>query len=188
MFETLKNLRVNVTLGAVLCVIFGIFCIGWPGKVVMTVTMIVGILFVIAGIVEFFTGILGEEKNITNIVLGIILLIVGIFVLTNKYQASKFFPIIIGIILIVSAIQDFSLVSAGKNASAPFWQGIILSAAIKLVLGMISILFAFKVVKYATVLLGIFLLLDGVASIFTVAKVNHAEGVFDSKINSETDL
>lgn len=53
---------------------------------------------------------------------------------------------------------------------------------------MISILFAFKVVKYATVLLGIFLLLDGVASIFTVAKVNHAEGVFDSKINSETDL
>lgn len=188
MFEKLKNIRLNVTFGAVLCIIFGLFCIIKPGAVVMAVTSIVGILFVIAGVVEFVTGILGEEKNITNIILGVVLLVVGVFVLTHKYSASKFFPILIGIILIVSAIQDFSLVSAGKNASAPFWQGTIISAAVKLIFGVISIIFAFNVLKYSTVFLGIFLLLDGIASIVTVAKVNHAEGVFDSKINSETDL
>lgn len=188
MFETLKNLRVNVTLGAVLCVIFGIFCIVHPIKTMDIITTIIGILFVIAGIVEFFTGILGDNKNISNIALGVIILLVGIFILVHKSSATTIIPIIIGIIMIVSAIQDFSLASSGKNASAPFWQGILISAAVKLVFGIISILCAFSIVKVTTVVLGVFLLLDGVASIFTVAKVNHAEGVFDSKINSETDL
>lgn len=188
MFEKLKNLRVNLTAGALLCIVLGIVCIIWPTEIVKIAVLLIGIVFIIAGIAEFISGAVGDIKKPVSIGLGVLLLIVGIWVVANKMSAAKIFPIMIGIILIVSACEDFSLSAAGKNASAPNWQGIILSGAIKLVLGIIAITFAFKVVKYATVISGIFLLIDGVASIFTVHKVNRAEGVFDSTIKSERDL
>lgn len=40
----------------------------------------------------------------------------------------------------------------------------------------------------STAVLGIFLLLDGISSVFLVAKVDKAEGVFDSTITSEKNL
>lgn len=188
MFEKLKNLRVNVTVGAVLCIIFGIFCIVRPYQVVDIVMTVIGIIFLIVGIVAAVMGLVGDEKRPLSIILGIIFIIVGAFILSHKIPAASFFPILTGIVLIVSAIEDFSLTSAGRVAAAPFWQGILISAIAKLVVGIISVISPFTVMAISTVVLGIFLLLDGISSVFVIAKVDRAEGVFDSTITSEKDL
>ena len=188
MFEKLKNLRVNVTGGAVLCIILGIFCIVNPGGFVMTITKIIGVIFIIAGIAAFLVGIIGEDKNLIEIILGVVLIIVGAFILKHQYAAASFFPVLAGIILIVSAIEDFSMTSAGRIAAAPFWQVILISGIVKLVLGIFSLITPFTVAAVSTAVLGIFLLLDGISSVFLVAKVDKAEGVFDSTITSEKNL
>ena len=81
------------------------------------------------------------------------------------------------------------MAAAGSKANASRVWGMILMAVIDLIAGVLTVLYAFGIVKLSMVVLGIMLVYDGISSMVVVGKVNHAEKmVVDSKILREQDI
>jgi len=106
----------------------------------------------------------------------------------NSKLAVSLIPMVIGVVLVVSGIQELSLAITAKNVDASKWGWMVAGAALTILFGILCICVAFNIVTIAMRLLGLFLIYDGVSSMLMVHHVNVAERVVDSTITKEEDV
>ncbi len=188
MMDKLRSIRLHFTLTAVLEVVLGIVFMIWARDVMGIFARVVGVIVIAMGVIEILGKIFDDTARMIGILSGLILVVLGGWIVLHPTGIISVIPVIIGVGLVAHGIQNFSLALAGKRTSAPKWGWMIVMSIATIILGVICIVCAIEVASIAVRISGIFMILDGLASIFMVHRVNKAERDVDSVITRETDL
>ena len=186
--EKLKSIRLHITASATACLALGVVFLIWPTQVTNIIAYVVGGLLVVIGGIQAVSKIVNNENRSSGLLVGLLILIIGVWIIFHPQTTVSLIPMVIGVVLVVSGIQELSLAITAKNVDASKWGWMILGAVITIVFGIICICVAFKIVTIAMRLLGLFLIYDGISSMVMVHHVNVAERVVDSTITREEDV
>ena len=186
--DRLRSIRLHLSVTAVLEIVLGVVLLIWARDVVDIFAQVVGVIVIVMGLVEVFAKIFDDTARMIGILTGLILVAVGGFIVLHPAGIISIIPIIIGVGLVAHGIQNFSLALAGKRSGASQWGWMVVMSIVTIVLGVVCIVCAVQVVSIAVRIGGAFMIIDGLASIFMVHRVNRAERDVDSVITKETDL
>ncbi len=186
--EKLKAIRLHITLSAVVCVILGFIFLIWPAEVTSLIAVAVGVLLIVIGAVQVISKLISQDKRYTGLLVGFIVLILGVWILISPTRAASIIPIVIGVVLVASGVQELSLAITAKHVDATKWGWMIAGSVLTIVFGIVCICMAFAIIKVAMRLLGLFLIYDGISSMVMVRHVNVAERVVDSVVTKEEDV
>lgn len=173
MNDFIKKLKPGSLTGFILCIIFGaILCI-WPGEILIAICRIAGIILLICGVVNLILGLKngGINEQGFQTIGGIALCVIGIWILAAPASFIKLIPIVIGIVLIYHGIRDIYISFKVKRADHIWWVGLI-TAVVSAVLGIVLIRCAFLAMEIGMIMLGIFLIYDGISGLWLMRRTS----------------
>lgn len=172
----LKKIKANAIVSALMCIILGIILVVWPGRTVRTVCMIIGFVLVVSGVNRLCTFIFGKDSSIysrMNLITGVIVLLIGAWILFRPDQIIELIPVLVGIIVIIHGINDLQqTVTLCQNRYDKWWIALILGI-ITVGFGVLLIFNPFAAVETLVMFIGVFLIYDGVSDIWIVSRVSH---------------
>lgn len=177
MMNFLKEIKAHVVLSAVVTILFGLFLIIYPTSLPFIVCKVIGAALIVMGIIGFISFIMAEGYQRLFTIGALIIIVIGIWFVTHPATVISLIPIIVGIIMIYHGIGDLSLWNNAKQVDLPHQTGYLIAALLSIGLGLICIIAAMKVVKIGMILIGIFLIYDGISDLIigvNVGKGNRA--------------
>ena len=166
MGEFIKNKGGSV-IGFLLCIIFGVIICFNPGEVLATVCRVVGLIILICGIYYLILGIRNDNAagRSFQFILGVILALVGAWIIFRPTTFLKLIPIFVGIVMVYHGVTGIYNSFKAREKVGKWWTGII-TAVISLLLGLFLIFRAFKALEVGMVILGLVLIYDGVSGLW----------------------
>lgn len=162
--ETVKAIQTSLIIGAILSAIVGAILLAWTGAALFIVAMVLGIYFLVRGIVRLVSGIfapgLTAGGRTLSIILGILLVVVGIFVLKNPGDSLALLGILIGLSWIIDGIA--TLVESSQAVSRGF---AIVAGILGIIAGIVVLFVPLESVAVLTMIAGLFLVVIAVAQI-----------------------
>lgn len=166
MKETLKRIKADIIVSALICVALGVVLLIWPAKTIDIFCKILAIGLIIMGVVDMVSYFMNKSIHPFAGALGLIVFLVGIWVFIKPESVVSLIPIVIGVILCVHGIQDMKLAIETKGNGYDKWWSMLIIAAISLVFGVLCIVNAFGMVKLALQFIGIALIYDGISDLW----------------------
>ena len=154
-----------LTLG-LLTAVFGLLALGDAVAASVAVTLVTGILFVIAGAGQIIVG-LGEPAGghrIISVLLGIVMVLLGISFIKNPLEGTMSLALVVTILIAAGGIIRLFLAFAMRQTPY-FWTGLLSGALSVLLAGYILANFAATSTALLGILLGIELLFSGAGMI-----------------------
>lgn len=126
---------------AILLIVLGIILYVVPSIAIKTVSWLIGLFFIIQGVLAIYSYIKKERISLLtfNLVYGIISMVIGLLVIINPFAIANILTISLGIWLIVSGGLKINYGLRLKNIKEGSW-------ALTLAVGIISILFGIMVI------------------------------------------
>ena len=174
MKDTLKRIKADVMLSALLCVVLGLVLIIWSDQTINAICMILAFGLVVMGVVELISYFIGQRMMPFAGVTGLIFILVGIWLFTRPQYIAMIIPIVIGVILVVHGVGDVRLAFETKSNGYEKWWGALLLGLVSLALGVICIINAFGVVSLAMKFIGLALIYDGISDLWIASRAVKA--------------
>ncbi|MEA9983790.1 MULTISPECIES: HdeD family acid-resistance protein [Subtercola] len=160
--SAIRWFKTALWVGAVLSVIIGIVVLVWPGSTLEVVAFLFGLYFFVVGLVRVVVGIvngsLSSGVRVLSVILGVFLLVAGVFALKNPLSSLVVLALLIGISWITEGI--IALTQTVNDSSR--WFGT-LSGVLSLIAGIVFIfvpLWSLAVLTvfaaYTLIILGVF--------------------------------
>lgn len=174
MGNLLKRLKTNIMISALLCVALGIVLVVWPDLSIQIVCIAVGAALLIGGGVRlavFFAQRDGSMYAQMNLIMGIVLAVVGVWILMKPDKVLAIIPIIVGIVIVLHGINDLQqAVTLHKGQYDKWWVALILGL-LTVGFGILLICRPFAALDAVVMLIGTFLIYDGLSDIWIVSRV-----------------
>ena len=106
MKDFFKRVKMDAILSAILCIVLGVVLIAWPGETINIVCKVLAAGLIILGGVELFSYITNRNGYMFTGILGLIVLIIGVWIFLKPSSIVSLVPIVIGVILAVHGVQD----------------------------------------------------------------------------------
>ena len=174
MKDVLKKIKMDVILSAVLCMLLGVVLIIWSAETVSIICMVLAGGLVVMGVVNLIGFFTNHGWNTFSGMLGLILVLVGIWLYMRPEYIAMIIPIVIGVILAVHGLGDIKLGFETKANGYDKWWSVLLLGVISFALGIICIVNAFGVVSLAMKFIGAALIYDGVSDLWIVSRAAKA--------------
>lgn len=174
MAEFLKELKVNYTASALACVVLGLVLLIWPGTTTQIVCMMLGIVLLVYGVIQILLYLISKERSIASqgmMVFGIIVSVIGIWILVKPEMIIMAVPVIVGILIVIHGLHNVVQAIALKKDGYEGWWIACLMGVLTTVLGGVLIYNPFTVVDTIVRLIGIFLIYDGLSDIWIISRV-----------------
>lgn len=188
MANFLKNLKANYTLSAVICVIIGAVLIIWPGTSTKVVCMMLGGMMLIYGIIQIILYFIARERTIYlqgMLLLGIVLSVVGAWILLRPESIIAIVPVIVGIIIVVHGLHNAAQSIDLKKMGYEKWWVAFLFSILTIILGGVLVYNPFSVVNTVVRVIGAFLIYDGLSDMWILSRVfktkKNAQKVIDAE-------
>lgn len=184
MREMLKKIKADVVLSAILCIILGIVLFVYTAQATNLICTILALFLIVMGAGHIVTYLLNKNKNTVRLICGIIVLVIGVWILANPAVVISLIPAIIGVILLLHGIEGIRLAVDTKQANDTAWiSGLILSV-ITIIFGLVLIVRAFEAAQIAFKVVGIALIYDGVSKLFIVSRAAKATRNMEQDFNA----
>ncbi len=174
MGNLLKRLKTNIMISALLCVVLGIVLVVWPDLSMKIVCIAVGAALLIGGGVRlavFFAQRNGSMYAQMNLIMGIVLAVVGVWILMKPDKVLAIIPIIVGIVIVLHGVNDLQqAVTLYKGQYDKWWVALILGL-LTAGFGILLICKPFAALDTVVMLIGTFLIYDGLSDIWIVSRV-----------------
>ena len=167
MKELFQKLRIAAYLSAVLTIALGGILIAWPIEVTGLICRVLGALLVVMGAVYIF-GYIIEGRGILTVAGGLLFLLLGVWIFITPGSIATLVPIVIGVVLLVHSLRDFSMAAEAKQHGSSRWMMLFLLALLNCVFGVVCICDSFGVISVAVRMLGIALVYDGISNMIIV--------------------
>lgn len=174
MKDTLKRMKADIILSALVCMVLGIVLLIWPAETIDIFCKILAVGLVIMGVVDIVSYFTNRSIHPFGGALGLIVLLVGIWIFIRPERIVSLIPIVIGVILCVHGIQDMKLAFETKGNGYEKWWSMLIIAAVSLAFGVLCIVNAFGMVKLALQFIGIALIYDGVSDLWIASRAVRA--------------
>ncbi|MCH5259692.1 MAG: DUF308 domain-containing protein [Lachnospiraceae bacterium] len=179
--KLLKKLKTNVVISAALCILLGIVLVVWPGLSMQIVCTAIGAVLLIGGgvrLAAYFTAKDGTVYSQMNLITGIILAVVGIWILLQPDKVLAIIPIIVGIVIALHGVNNLQqAIALCKEQYDKWWVALILGL-LTVGFGVLLICKPFAALDTAVMLIGVFLIYDGVSDIWIVSRIYRTAKTF----------
>ena len=174
MGNLLKRLKTNIVISAILCVVLGIVLVVWPDLSMQIVCIAIGAVLLIGGGVRlavYFTNKDGSMYAQMSLITGIVLAVVGVWILMKPDKVLAIIPIIVGIVIVLHGINDLQqAVSLCKDKYDKWWVALVLGL-LTIGFGVLLICRPFEALDTVVMLIGLFLIYDGLSDIWIVSRI-----------------
>lgn len=176
MERILKKIKANVIVSAFICIALGVVLVAWPGLSVKVVCMAIGAVLVINGISRLLNFIFGRDGSVfsqMNLVMGIIITVIGGWILLQPGTIIAMIPILVGIIIVIHGINNLQQsVSLCQSRYDKWWIALLLGV-ITIGFGVLLIFNPFAAVDTLIRFIGLFLIYDGASDIWIMSRVSR---------------
>lgn len=174
MGSILKRLKTNVVISAVLCILLGIVLVVWPDMSMQIACAAIGVVLLVGGIVrlvQYFVVRDGSMYAQMNLIMGIVLAVVGVWIVLKPDKVLAIIPIIIGIVIVLHGINNLQqAVSLCKEKYDKWWVALILGL-LTIGFGVLLICRPFAALDTVVMLIGTFLIYDGLSDLWIVSRI-----------------
>lgn len=168
---------------AALCVALGIFLIATPEKFMNLVSMVISGAVIALGLVHVFLYLRNREQGfILDLLAGVVLTVIGIFLLVNPGIFERLLPILLGAMIFVDSFWTFQASWQLKKLHFVRWPWLLGSSVLFVVLAGVMIFNPFETMKLATIFGGVVFLLNGLVDIFFLLLLRNKDKVI-AKMN-----
>ena len=175
MEHILKKIKANVMVSALICIALGIVLVVWPELSRRVVCMAIGVVLVINGISRLMNFVFGRDGSVfsqMNLVMGIIITVIGGWILFQPGTIIAMIPILVGIIIVIHGINNLQQsVSLCQSRYDKWWVALLL-ALVTIGFGVLLIFNPFAAVDTLIRFIGVFLVYDGVSDIWIMSRVS----------------
>ena len=149
-------------------IVFGILLLLTPQARMESIALFIGIAIALYGLFSVVVAIMNRDNKklfLTDLLFGIVLIVLAILVFANLALIGKYLPTLVGFLIILSSlaeiVRSFSLKSGGLKS---WWLGIV-PALIVLILGFVFLLKPGFVGASFGIFTGITLVINGIAAV-----------------------
>lgn len=167
-----RQTRVLWGVRAAVALVVGILVLVWPQSTINALAVLLGIYFVILGLVRVIQGIADADLNgggkAANIILGALVLVLGVIVIRNPFETAVFIVILIGVSWIFEGVATLVETARGRGSTLSTVIGILIALA-----GVLVVFFADGAAIAYAVFFGITLIVVGLLDfvlLFTVGR------------------
>lgn len=149
-------------------IVFGILLLLAPQAKMESIAMFVGLAVALYGLFALLVAFMNRDNKklfLTDLLFGIILIVLAILIFANLALIGKYLPTLVGFFMILSSLAEivraFSLKSSGLKS---WWLGIV-PAFIVLILGFVFLLNPGFVGASFGIFTGITMVINGIAAV-----------------------
>ena len=170
----LKKVKANYMVGAAFLALFGLVLLIWPKTSTTVICMALGCVLIICGVIRLVVFWLNRDDSLystMNLVSGIVLVAVGVWIVVKPETIMVMVPIVIGIIVIFHSFHDFGQAASLYKASYDKWWVALLLGLITAGLGILLAVNPFEAAETIVRVIGICLIYDGISDMWIVSRV-----------------
>lgn len=166
-----RSAKVAWIIRAVLGLVIGIAVLVWPKSTVSVIAILLGIYFLVLGVVRIVEAITDKNLNgggrIANFIIGGLILAAGVVVIRNPFATAAFVVLIIGVTWIFEGIATLVDTARGNGDWISIVIGLLITAA-----GILVVLFNDGVAVAYAVFFGITLIVVAVLDLVLYFRVS----------------
>lgn len=161
---------------AVLCILFGVVLVVWPDLSLRVVCVGLGVVLLLSGIVHL-AGFWAEREagflSRFNLLAGIVLAVVGIWIVWKPELLIMAVPVVIGVIVTLHGIHNVSQAVSLKRDGYERWWVALLLGIVTVLFGALLIFYPFGAAGAAVILMGVLLIYDGATDLWILSRISR---------------
>lgn len=181
MLDIFNNYIKMTILSSILYLIFGLLLFFNPEGVIVSISIVIGVLGIIFGTFELI--LYYKTHSHAALVSGLFALIAGIVLVTNTNILATIIPMLMGIALILQGVKKLEIAALFKEQNSSNWTYMFIAAALTLICGLIlfinPILGAIIAIKYIGLLVSIYAVISIADSFIFKDKIKQVNKVID---------
>ena len=160
--NSIKALGKNAAISALALILIGIMFLISPVSSMVTIARAIGIILMIAGIMEIVIAVRSTGRPISLLTAGSLLLVlVGLWVFLHPSFILSSINLVLGVIIVVSAVSSLGQAAQIRRSGRDSSLSMVLSIA-GIILGVLIIVRPESFVEFIIILAGAFILLSGI--------------------------
>ena len=183
----LKKIKANMIVSSLLCVLLGLVLVLRPGLSVRIVCTAVGIVLILSGvtrIIDWFCARDGSMYAQMNLIFGIVLVVVGVWIVVKPDKVLAIIPIIVGIVIGMHGLNNQKqAIELWRDKYDKWWVAFILGA-LTVGLGVLLICRPFAAIDTVVMLIGFFMIYDGLSNIWIVTRIYKNAKMFKQEMEA----
>ncbi len=183
----LKKIKANMIVSSLLCVLLGLVLVLRPGLSVRIVCTAVGIVLILSGvtrIIDWFCARDGSMYAQMNLIFGIVLVVVGVWIVVKPDKVLAIIPIIVGIVIGMHGLNNLKqAIELWRDKYDKWWVAFILGA-LTVGLGVFLICRPFAAIDTVVMLIGFFMIYDGLSNIWIVTRIYKNAKMFKQEMEA----
>ncbi len=168
MKSIIQDMKHNYFVNAVIMVLLGLVLVIWPHILGVLLCYLLGGALIVMGVFQLISFLRGERLGFYNkfvMMMGIVLVLLGIWICTQPHIVLSIIPVVVGIIVLIHGLMDIQYTLDIKKAGSTKWWIALIAAILTLVVGLLLVFNPFTAYEITMVLLGIAMLYDGGADL-----------------------
>ena len=164
MKSIIQDMKHNYFVNAVIMVLLGLVLVIWPHILGVLLCYLLGGALIVMGVFQLISFLRGERLGFYNkfvMMMGIVLVLLGIWICTQPHIVLSIIPVVVGIIVLIHGLMDIQYTLDIKKAGSTKWWIALIAAILTLVVGLLLVFNPFTAYEITMVLLGITMLYDG---------------------------
>ena len=164
MKSIIQDMKHNYFINAVIMVILGIVLVIWPHILGVMLCYLLGGALIVMGVFQLISFLRGERLGFYNkfvMMMGIVLVLLGIWICAQPRIVLSIIPVVVGIIVLIHGLMYIQYTLDIKKAGSVKWWIALIAAALTLIVGLLLMLNPFTAYEITMVLLGVAMLYDG---------------------------
>lgn len=188
MSDFFGKMRKSAVIGYIFCIVFGIVICIWPGSVLLAICRIAGLLLLLLGIFRLLVCV--KDQHALNkgypLFVGLLLCVLGIWILSAPGTFLKLIPIVIGVLLIYHGVKNiYTSIQEKQSKDSRWWVSMII-AVLSVVFGIVLMRCAFLALEIGMIFIGIALVYTGVSGLWASHhEKNHRNRIIDVEYREE---
>lgn len=185
MIHIWRDIRKNYSVSSLITLILGIIFIAWPDLSGTLMCYMLGGALILMGVIQLLIYLRGNREELASrfkMMMGIILALLGIWICAKPDIVLGLIPAVLGIVLIMHAIQDLSYAIEIKNAGVERWWVALIATLITFALGVFLVLHPFLAFEMAMIYIGIGLVYNGISDLVLVILAGYYKRSADKRI------
>ena len=170
----LKKIKTNVIISSALCVILGLVLVFRPGLSMRIVCTAVGAVLIVSGIMrmaDYFTARDGSLYSQASLIFGIVLAVVGVWIVIKPDKVMAIIPIIVGIVIAIHGLHNLQQAARlWRDQYEKWWEALILGV-LTVGFGVLLVCRPFAAIDTVVMLIGFFLIYDGISNVWIVSRM-----------------
>ena len=152
---------------AVFFIIVGLFLAFFPVQTVNVICKVVfGLLLILTGLYNIILFLMEKtETTVFNMLSGVIVLVLGLFLFTNPQIVVRLLPQLLGSLILIDSIWLLRSAQKLRKSNSQYWTAFLITGLVCVILGLIILVNPFSKVKQTVIFSGVVFLINGIVDI-----------------------